>query len=95
MKCANLNSGDAFLVVGNGASNAYLWLGEGANEPEQELGEKLLRTLFWGVQGYTIKEGSENGDFWDALGGQTEYSTSKDTGIAAGFEPRLFHCSNA
>lgn len=96
MKCSNLNSGDAFLVVSAGqASGPFLWLGQGANEPELELGEKLLRTLLWGAQGKTLKEGEETADFWEALGGQSEYSTSKDTGVAAGFEPRLFHCSNA
>ena len=65
VKCANLNSGDAYLVVAKGGLATYLWLGEGANEQEE------------------------------AIGGKTEYSSVKDTGIAAGFEPRLFHCSNA
>lgn len=43
----------------------------------------------------TVKEGEEPEEFWSAVGGKTEYSNVKDTGIAAGFEPRLFHCSNA
>lgn len=43
----------------------------------------------------TFKEGEEPEEFWDAMGGRTEYSSVKDTGVAAGFEPRLFHCSNA
>lgn len=42
-----------------------------------------------------IQEEQEPAEFWEALGGQTEYSSVKDGGIAAGFEPRLFHCSNS
>jgi hypothetical protein len=39
IKCANLNSGDAYLVVAQGGDAVYLWLGEGANEPEEKLGK--------------------------------------------------------
>lgn len=42
-----------------------------------------------------IKEGEEPEGFWTTIGGKTEYSSVKDTGMAMGFEPRLFHCSNA
>jgi len=38
VKCSNLNSGDAFIVVSRGGYAAYLWLGEGANEAEERLG---------------------------------------------------------
>jgi len=41
-------------------------------------------------------EGEEPQEFWDTFdGGRTEYSNIKDAGIAVGFEPRLFHASNA
>ncbi len=96
VKCANLNSGDAYIVVSRGGYAAYLWLGEGANEPEEKLGKKLLENTFTFTEvRLTFKEGDEPEEFWDALGGRTEYSTVKDMGIAAGFEPRLFQCSNA
>lgn len=42
VSCQKLNSGDAFFLVGAGGQSYYLWLGEGANEPEQTLGRKLL-----------------------------------------------------
>jgi hypothetical protein len=43
-----------------------------------------------------MKESEEPEEFWNAFeGGKTEYSNSKTTGIAAGFDPRLFHASNA
>ena len=96
VKCANLNSGDAYLVVAKGGLATYLWLGEGANEQEEVLGKKLLNSLFPDiVSNQSFKEGQEPEEFWEAIGGKTEYSSVKDTGIAAGFEPRLFHCSNA
>lgn len=42
-----------------------------------------------------FKEGEESEEFWTALGGKTEYANFKEMGIAPGFEPRLFHCSNS
>ena len=42
-----------------------------------------------------FKEGEEPEEFWTALGGKTEYSSVKDTGIALGFEPRLFQATNS
>jgi hypothetical protein len=41
-----------------------------------------------------VKEEKEGNDFWEALGGKTEYAKVKDSNMAAGFEPRLFNCSN-
>lgn len=40
-----------------------------------------------------FKEGEESEEFWAALGGKTEYLSSKELGFAPGFEPRLFNCS--
>jgi len=37
-----LNSGDAFVLVAAGGQSIYLWLGQGANEPEAALGRKLM-----------------------------------------------------
>eukprot|EP00347_Sterkiella_histriomuscorum_P023803 403333332 len=95
-KCANLNSGDAYIIIAAGGQQAYLWLGEGANDHEKSLGQKILDSYFSDIGEQKVyQEGQEADDFWTAVGGQTEYSRSKDTGMAAGFEPRLFHCSNA
>lgn len=72
-------------------------MGEGANEAEQKLGKQLIENSFPGANvKLEFKEGEEPAEFWDSFeGGRTEYSNSKDTGIAMGFEPRLFHASNA
>lgn len=42
-----------------------------------------------------FKEGEETDEFWEALGGKTEYSSIKEMGIAPGFEARLFNISNS
>jgi hypothetical protein len=84
------------LLVCEGGKELYLWQGLGANEAELALGSKLIERF--GAQAtvkMTIKEGEEPLEFWNGLGGKTEYSSIKDTGRPAGFEPRLFHCSNA
>lgn len=94
--CSNLNSGDAFLVVAAGGKSVFLWLGQGANEAEASLGRKLLEKF--GSQAEVkaeFREGQESDEFWEALGGRTQYSNVKDTGMALGFEPRLFQCSNS
>ncbi len=74
-----------------GGKSIYLWLGLGANEHEAALGRKLLER--YGGQAdvkQEVKEGEEPEEFWEAIGGKTEYSNVKDTGMALGFEPRLF-----
>lgn len=97
MKCENLNSGDAYIVSAPGGEAVYLWLGEGANEAEKELGKKIFSNYFSSAAvKLEMKESEEPEEFWNAFeGGKTEYSNSKNTGIAFGFDPRLFHASNA
>ena len=89
--CANLNSGDAFIVAG--PLGNWLWCGLGANAEEQRLAQKLIDNVFEG--GQHVTEEQEPDEFWVSLGGKTQYANIKDTGIALGFEPRLFHCSNS
>jgi len=97
VKCENLNSGDAYIVSAPGGEAVYLWLGEGANEAEKELGKKIFNNYFSSASvKLELKESEEPEEFWNAFeGGKTEYSNSKTTGIASGFDPRLFHASNA
>lgn len=82
--------------MGAGADTAYLWLGEGANEAEAKLGRGLFTRLFEGLHSAETKEGEEPESFWASfVGGRTDYSSVKDTGVPSGFEPRLFHASNS
>ncbi|KAM9325756.1 gelsolin isoform 1-T1 [Gastrophryne carolinensis] len=88
---ANLNSNDAFVL--KTPSSAFLWVGQGASDPEKRGAQELLDVL--GVSGSEVAEGSEPDDFWEALGGRAPYRTSarlKDRLNA--HPPRLFACSN-
>ena len=43
-----------------------------------------------------IMEGHESKEFWDALGGKTEYGSGKWLQeVVPTYPPRLFQCSNA
>ncbi|GCB69103.1 hypothetical protein scyTo_0005420 [Scyliorhinus torazame] len=88
---SNLNSNDAFVLKTPGSS--FVWVGQGASDPEKQGAQQLLDIL--GVSASEIAEGSEPDDFWDILGGKADYRTSprlKDKMDA--HPPRLFACSN-
>ena len=92
----NLNSNEAFFAVAKGGDAAFYWLGEGASEDESAYAKKLADLIAPAASVKTgFKEGEETEEFWTALGGKTTYSSMKEMGIAPGFEPRLFHCSNS
>lgn len=95
MKCANLNSNEAFFIVIAGGEFGCAWMGEGADDSEKEYCQKLGAILCPGAEISDTKEGEEVDGFWDAIGGKTEYSTIKAMGVCPGFNPRLFHLSNA
>lgn len=87
-----LNSNDAFVL--KTPSAAYVWVGQGASDPEKTGAQELLKVL--GVQATQVAEGREPAAFWDALGGRAAYRTSprlKDKKMDA-HPPRLFACSN-
>jgi gelsolin len=95
MAC-KLNSNEAFFVVAKGGDAAFYWIGEGASKEEGEYAAKLGAMLAPDASVNTgFKEGEETDEFWAALGGKTEYSSIKNMGIAPGFEPRLYQCSNS
>ncbi|KAL4004989.1 histone deacetylase 3 [Sarotherodon galilaeus] len=90
-QASNLNSNDAFILVTPGDS--FLWVGVGASDTEKQGAQQLCDIL--GVSVSELSEGGESDQFWEALGGKTEYRTStrlKDKMDA--HPPRLFACSN-
>uniref|UniRef100_A0A669DG47 Gelsolin n=1 Tax=Oreochromis niloticus TaxID=8128 RepID=A0A669DG47_ORENI len=90
-QASNLNSNDAFILVTPGGS--FLWVGVGASDTEKQGAQQLCDIL--GVSVSELSEGGESDQFWEALGGKTEYRTStrlKDKMDA--HPPRLFACSN-
>jgi hypothetical protein len=75
---SNLNSGDAFIVVPEGANAdsptpVYVWFGKGTNEAERSTADLVLASvktnLALGDTATVLEEGSEPEEFWTALGG--------------------------
>ncbi|XP_063792030.1 gelsolin isoform X2 [Pseudophryne corroboree] len=88
---SNLNSNDAFVLKTPSAT--YIWIGQGASDPEKRGAQELLSVL--GVSGSQIAEGRETDDFWGALGGKAPYRTSSRLKDKMNTHPpRLFACTN-
>uniref|UniRef100_A0A8C5AEU0 Gelsolin n=1 Tax=Gadus morhua TaxID=8049 RepID=A0A8C5AEU0_GADMO len=88
---SNLNSNDAFIVVAPGG--CFLWSGQGASDTEKQGALQLCDIL--GVSAAELPEGGESDDFWEALGGKSEYRTSSRLkNKMDAHPPRLFACSN-
>lgn len=91
----NLNSTESFFVVQPGSTgHSWAWNGLGSSEDEKLYAGKMAKVLNLGSCD-VIAENGESDDFWAALGGKTEYASSKELNIAPGFDPRLFFFSIA
>ncbi|XP_062266337.1 adseverin [Platichthys flesus] len=91
-RATSLNSNDAFLLkMADG--RGYLWRGKGSSEEEVKGAKYIEKELK--CSSNSIMEGSEPDEFWDVLGGKTEYQTSErlESQIMT-HPPRLFGCSN-
>ncbi|XP_062870523.1 adseverin [Trichomycterus rosablanca] len=89
---SSLNSNDAYLLK-MPKGNAYMWVGKGASKEEERGAEYMSELLPCKIQ--HITEGQEPADFWDTLGGKTEYQTSQRLESKSSTQsPRLFACSN-
>jgi len=89
---ASLNSGDVFILLT--PRTEYLWYGTGANKEERNHGKSISKMMKESRNILEVEEGKEADAFWTALGGKTEYVTSKELPEAA-HDPRLFQGSNA
>jgi len=92
LRAASLNSNDVFILVS--PKVVYLWCGKGATGDEREMAKKIISEHK--LDATVVAEGCEKPDFWQLLGGKTEYysdpRTAEEYHVHA---PRLFHCSNA
>ncbi|XP_046387919.1 gelsolin, cytoplasmic isoform X2 [Ischnura elegans] len=87
---ASLNSDDAYVL--ETPTNTYIWQGQGCSDEEREMAVNASALVSPGRDPIVVPEGEEPEEFWEALGGQGEYSkefSGKDT---PQLEPRLFHC---
>ncbi|XP_030647090.1 gelsolin b [Chanos chanos] len=88
---SNLNSNDAFVLMK--PSGSVLWVGHGTSDPEKQGAQQLSNLL--GIEVTEVTEGDEGDDFWDALGGKSDYRTSpRLKNKMDAHPPRLFACSN-
>ncbi|KAJ3449756.1 villin [Anaeramoeba flamelloides] len=93
--CPSLNSGDCFIL--NASSDLQcIWLGSGSNQEEKDVAQNIAKIISAGrSQVLVIKEGEEPQEFWETLGGKTEYASEGLDLQAEMADPRLFQLSNA
>ncbi|KZV33943.1 villin-4, partial [Dorcoceras hygrometricum] len=87
---SSLNSSYCYILF-NGSS-VFTWSGSLTTSEDQELVERMLDLIKPNMQSKLQKEGAESDQFWDLLGGKSEYPSQK---IAREFEsdPHLFSCT--
>ncbi|XP_050935876.1 villin-5-like isoform X1 [Cucumis melo] len=87
---SSLNSSYSYIL--NSSSNVFTWSGSLTNSDNQELVERLLDLIKQpNVQSRSQKEGSESEQFWNLLGGKSEYPSQKISRDAES-DPHLFSC---
>ncbi|KAH1216221.1 Villin-4 [Glycine max] len=87
---SSLNSAYCFIL--HSGPTVFIWSGGLATSDDQELVERMLDLIKPDVQCKPLKEGLEPEQFWDLLGGKTEYPSQKITREAEN-DPHLFSCN--
>ncbi|KAL3841068.1 hypothetical protein ACJIZ3_025659 [Penstemon smallii] len=87
---SSLNSSYCYILLSG--SSVFTWSGNLTTSEDQELVERQLDLIKPNMQSKLQKEGAESEQFWDLLGGKSEYPSQK---IARGAEndPHLFSCT--
>eukprot|EP00257_Ricinus_communis_P011852 XP_002533373.2 villin-4 [Ricinus communis] len=86
---SSLNS--SYYYILHNDSTIFTWSGNLTTSEGQELVERQLDLIKPNVQPKPQKEGSESEQFWDLLGGKSEYPSQK-IGREAESDPHLFSC---
>ena len=69
---------------------------KGCSGDERQLAFNIMEVISPGQNPIRVMEGHEPRGFWEALGGKTEYGSSKWLQeVVPTYPPRLFQCSNA
>ncbi|ONI27342.1 hypothetical protein PRUPE_1G081400 [Prunus persica] len=87
---SSLNSSYCYIL--HSGSTVFTWSGGLANSDDQELVERQLDLIKPNLQSKTQKENVESEQFWDLLGGKSEYPSQKIVRSAES-DPRLFSCT--
>ncbi|TXG61066.1 hypothetical protein EZV62_012429 [Acer yangbiense] len=87
---SSLNSSYCYIL--HSGSSVFTWSGNLTTSEDQELVERQLDLIKPNLQCKPQKEGAESEQFWDLLGGKSEYSSQK-IGKEAESDPHLFSCT--
>ncbi|XP_053327026.1 villin-1 [Spea bombifrons] len=92
VKASSLNSNDVFVLKTKGT--CYLWCGKGCSGDERLMAKNVADIISKGEK-VVVAEGQEPAEFWLALGGKSQYASSKRLQEeTSDITPRLFECSN-
>ncbi|TYH36428.1 hypothetical protein ES332_D13G264300v1 [Gossypium tomentosum] len=86
----SLNSSYCYIL--HSGSNVFTWAGGLTSLDDQDLVERQLDLIKPDLQTKPQKEGSESDEFWELLGGKTEYPSQKISSVPEG-DPHLFSCT--
>ncbi|XP_010525718.1 PREDICTED: villin-4 [Tarenaya hassleriana] len=87
---SSLNSSYCYIL--HNGSTVFTWSGNLASSVDQELMERQLDLIKPNLQTRAQKEGSESEQFWELLGGKSEYGSQKITREPES-DPHLFSCT--
>ncbi|KAK7388118.1 hypothetical protein VNO78_22923 [Psophocarpus tetragonolobus] len=87
---SSLNSSYCYIL--HSGTIVFTWTGGLINSDDRELVERMLDLIKPDVQCKPQKEGVESEQFWDLLGGKSEYPSQKITRDNEN-EPHLFSCN--
>ncbi|XP_004487964.1 villin-4-like [Cicer arietinum] len=87
---SSLNSSYCYILH-NGPA-VFTWSGSNTSAEDQELVERMLDLIKPNLQTKPQREGTESEQFWDLLGGKSEYPSQKITREAES-DPHLFCCN--
>ncbi|CAN4124217.1 unnamed protein product [Withania somnifera] len=86
---SSLNSSYCYIL--HSGSSVFTWTGNLTTSEDQELVERQLDLIKPDMQSKLQKEGAESEQFWEMLGGKSEYPSEK-IGRDAESDPHLFSC---
>ncbi|KAG6413127.1 hypothetical protein SASPL_125828 [Salvia splendens] len=87
---SSLNSSYCYIL--HSGPTVFTWSGNLTTPEAQELVERQLDLIKPNAQSKLLKEGAESEQFWDLLGGKSEYPSRKLTREAES-DPHLFSCT--
>ncbi|XP_006654058.2 villin-1 [Oryza brachyantha] len=89
LDASSLNSSHCYIL--QAGDSFFTWLGGLSSPSDHNLLDRMMDKLCPLKQSMLVREGSEPGHFWEALGGRSEYSKEKHVKDWPA-DPRLYTC---